>query len=211
MLSVTVGTYSMTGTRLKKVYCFQIGFQLCSISEAMKLSNQLDSVKQEMKVLRESNVDLVRKLTFGELASVSKGSAERKEGVNNRNCSSNIPSKINMLPTNSGVASGINDGKSSASSSTSLKPESDQSDKITLSQVSNGINQAMMGVTGAGTTKSTGRKQFSALKNTSTYSKPIAWKSRSTLLTAVPRTTDINVSRLPPTTKVEDIVDFLNM
>ncbi|KAL3265519.1 hypothetical protein HHI36_009723 [Cryptolaemus montrouzieri] len=48
-----------------------------------EISNQLDSVKQEMKVLKESNVDLVRLLTFGELASVSKGSAERKKGVNN--------------------------------------------------------------------------------------------------------------------------------
>ncbi|KAL3290471.1 hypothetical protein HHI36_023812 [Cryptolaemus montrouzieri] len=153
-----------------------------------------------MKVLKEANVDLVRSLTFGELTSVSKGSAERKKGVNSSNCPSTMPSNINMLPTNSGVASGINDGKSSASSSASLKPESDHSDKITLSRVTIGINQAMMRVIDAGTTRSTRRKQFSTLRNSSTSSKPIAGKSRSTSLTAVPKTTKIHVSRLSPST-----------
>ncbi|KAL3281249.1 hypothetical protein HHI36_004462 [Cryptolaemus montrouzieri] len=78
-----------------------------------------------------------------------------------------------------------------------------------LPVVSNGINQAMMGVIGAGTTKSTGRKQLSALRKTSTNSKPIAGESRFTLLTAVPKTIEIHVSRLAPSTEVEDIVDSL--
>ncbi|KAL3278137.1 hypothetical protein HHI36_013480 [Cryptolaemus montrouzieri] len=53
---------------------------------------------------------------------------------------------------------------------------------LTIPKVSNGINQDMMGVIGTGITKSTERKQLSALMNTSTYSKPITRKSRSTLL-----------------------------
>ncbi|KAL3286696.1 hypothetical protein HHI36_001191, partial [Cryptolaemus montrouzieri] len=65
-----------------------------------------------------------------------------------------------------------------------------------------------MGFIGAGTTKSTGSEQISAA-NTSANSKLIAGNSRSTLLTAVPRTTEIHVSRLAPSTKVKDIVDFL--
>ncbi|KAL3268683.1 hypothetical protein HHI36_007786 [Cryptolaemus montrouzieri] len=86
---------------------------------------------------------------------------------------------------------------------------SNQSDKITLSQVFNSIDQAMMIVIGAETTKSTGKKQLSASKNTLTNSKPIAGKSRFTLLTTVPRTTQIHVSRLATSTKVKVIVGFL--
>ncbi|KAL3290470.1 hypothetical protein HHI36_023811 [Cryptolaemus montrouzieri] len=76
-------------------------------------------------------------------------------------------------------------------------------------KVYNGINKAMMRVIGNGTTKSTERKQISVLRNTSTNSEPIAGKSWFTLLTAVAKATEIHVPCLAPSTKVEDIVDFL--
>ncbi|KAL3290469.1 hypothetical protein HHI36_023810 [Cryptolaemus montrouzieri] len=70
------------------------------------------------------------------------------------------------------------------------------------------MKQVMMRVIGAGTTKSTGRKQLSALRNASTNSKPISEKPVFTLLTAVLRTTEIHVYRLPPSNGVEDNVGF---